>query len=125
MRRRSAITAAFAVLLLVVGQLAALAHEAETRHVTCAEHGEELEAATLAESVSTDRESRLVGVEGGGGEHHDCPILRALHQTTDIGSGPTLIQLDFALATAMKAVASATFIAVDLYRIAPKTSPPV
>jgi hypothetical protein len=124
MPRRSATAASLAVLLLVVGQLAALAHEAETRHVTCGEHGEQLEAATLAGLARAGTESRMIGVEVGGGEHHDCAISRALHQTTDTASGPRLPPTDALLATTAKVAPGATVITVDLYRIAPKTSPP-
>jgi hypothetical protein len=111
--------------MLVVGQLGALAHEANTRDVECVEHGEELEAAQLVEQLHACDQDHLVGVEGNAGDHEDCAIARALHQSTQtsrfvttpqlaplVSERATFVQLDIQLVTA-------------LYLIAPKTSPPL
>jgi hypothetical protein len=126
MRRRPALPALCAVLLLVVGQLVALAHLADTRHVTCAEHGEEIEAATLSEHIHACGDDHLVGVDSDDdGEHEDCAIARARHQSSAT-PGMWLPVEDFALAVVDRggpaqhsAAASAA-----LFRLAPKTSPP-
>jgi hypothetical protein len=126
MRCRPALTAAFAVVVLVVGQLVALVHAASTRHVECAEHGEQLEAVSLAGADDGCMQSHFIGVEGdGGGDHEDCELVRALHQSSDTPpQAPTsfLLVLAAAAPAVVLPLASATS---ELYRIAPKTSPPV
>ena len=126
MRRRPALPALCAVLVLVVGQLLAFAHQAATRHVTCAEHGEELEAATLAEAPHACADDHLIGIDGDAGDHHDdCVVLRALHQNGAAPDGwipPVLIAVEnYVVVDALQSFAPA----YSLYRLAPKTSPPV
>ena len=127
MRPRSACPAALAVVLLLAGQLAALAHNATTRHVTCDEHGEEQDAAQLTELLHACEHDHVVGVEGTQGEDHDdCAIARALHQSAaapDPTPLPQLLPASSALPDALPVTTIA--IASDLYLIAPKTSPPV
>lgn len=125
MRRRPATTAAFAVLLLVVGRLAGFAHEAGTRHVTCAEHGEQIETVSLAGPVDDCGDSHLIGVEGAGGGHEDCEIAHALHQSAHTANHVSFAQLCLLVATQADAPPTTPRLALDLYRIAPKTSPPV
>lgn len=125
MRRRPALPAALAALVLVIGQLVAFAHQAATRHVECAEHGEQLEAAHLAEALHACADDHLVGVDGDGGEHHDdCLVLRAMHQSSaapDAWIAPVI----HAIETETTDLAPRAFtIARALYRDAPKTSPP-
>jgi hypothetical protein len=126
MVRRRVMPAAFAVALLVVGQLLALAHNAATRHVECDEHGEVLEAAQLSVALHDCDQDHLVGVENdAGGDHDDCSIARLLQQSAATPDAtpppvraPALDALDHARPTSVVAIATA------LYRIAPKTSPP-
>jgi hypothetical protein len=125
MRRRRAFPALFAVMLLVVGQLAALAHEASTRHITCAQHGEELEAATLVGELHACDHDHLFGVEGNAGEHADCPIARAFHQSTQTSRfavAPLLVP--HVAPSDVVAAGELTLATSGLYLIAPKTSPP-
>ena len=126
MRRRSALTSAFAVVVLVLGQLAALAHEASTRHVMCAEHGESIEAVRLASADDGCQQSHWVGVDGErGGDHADCEISRTLHQASIAPHGPLPALVVIVPAKPAPIAAPRP---VDhrfaLYRIAPKTSPP-
>lgn len=126
MRRRPALPAIAAVLVLVVGQLIAFAHQAAIRHVECTEHGEELEAPELAEQLHACADDHLVGVEGDGGEHHDdCLVMRAMHQS---GAAPGMwmplsLVAEVVLEPALLVRASA-HVELDRYRLAPKTSPP-
>lgn len=125
MRRRPALPAVLAALVLVIGQLVAFAHQAATRHVECTEHGEQLEAAELAEALHACSDDHLVGVDGDGGEHHDdCLVLRAMHQSSaapDAWIAPVLV----ALGTEPTDLAPRVItVARALYRVAPKTSPP-
>lgn len=125
MRRSRAHSAAFAVVLLVVGQLASLAHQAATRHVTCTEHGEELEAATLVDDLHACDHDHLVGVEDPGrGDHEDCAIARTLHQTTQTSRFIVLPRPVPSLVPAPHTARAVIVTATALYLIAPKTSPP-
>lgn len=126
MRRRPALPAMCAAVLLVAAQLLALAHHASTRHVTCAEHGEELDAATLSDPLHACADDHLVGVDGdASGEHEDCALVRALHQssaTPGMWLPAALIAqpvVDAGPLTARTAHAERA-----RYRLAPKTSPP-
>ena len=125
-RRRPALPAAFAVVLLVAGQLAALAHAAETRHVVCEDHGETLEAVQLAGADDGCEHAHFIGVDGeAGGEHEDCEVLRALHQASEAPGRPAHEVLALVSSDGSPAVAPRGPPAIAaLYRIAPKTSPP-
>jgi hypothetical protein len=126
MRRRSALPAMFAVMLLVVGQLVALAHEAAQRHITCAEHGEQLEAVVLASALHACEDDHFVAVDGGGGDHADCPIARMLRQSSDAPSHGLVSRSAVVECTECSAPACRLRIVADpLFLIAPKTSPPV
>lgn len=125
MRRRRSYPALLALVLLVVGQLDGFLHHAGTRHVTCNEHGETLEAATLAEPLHACDQDHLVGVEGdGGGEHEDCPLARVFQQAAQASryvAAPVVVShVTRCDATVARALAPPT----ALYLIAPKTSPP-
>ena len=124
MRDRRALPALFAVLVLVIGQLSALAHAAATRHIRCSEHGEELETARLADALHDCDDTHLVGVSGASGEHADCPIARTLHAS----AAPTSPVIALAVVESATATVAAPVAAdVDghaVYRLAPKTSPP-
>jgi hypothetical protein len=125
MRRRRAYPALLALVVLVAGQLAGFAHEAEVRHVTCGEHGEELEAATLAELLHACDQDHLIAVEGSeGGDHEDCAISRALHQSTH-ASPFIAVPVRLSEVTPTGAITAVQrWLAIALYLIAPKTSPP-
>jgi hypothetical protein len=133
MRRRPSTAAAFAVVLLVVGQIAAFAHEATTRHVVCSEHGELLEASAPSSTHSASSESvdsdhaRWIGIDGDGssGPHEDCAIARALRQTTDTLHASIHIGATTFIATSAAPPPIDCSFAFDrLLLIAPKTSPP-
>jgi hypothetical protein len=123
--RRRPFAAAAAVAVFVVGQLVALSHEAATRHVTCAEHGEQLEAAKLAGQDDNCGRSHLIGVDGETGGHQDCDIARLLRTSTRTSS---TIHIQIATTSVATVHTFASFerpAALDVIRIAPKTSPPV
>jgi hypothetical protein len=125
MRRRRSYPALIALVLLLVGQLDGFVHHAGTRHVTCNEHGETLEAATLVEPLHACDQDHLIGVEGAdGGEHEDCPLARALQQvaqTSRFVVAPSLVPL---VTRSDVIVARELPRSTAVYLIAPKTSPP-
>lgn len=131
MRRRSSTAAAFAVVLLVAGQIAALAHEATTRHVVCSEHGELLEAPALSSTHSRSSASdngdhaRWIGIDGDGDNHEDCAIARALRQSSDTPHASIHLGATTIVATTAPPSAVECVLAFDqLLLNAPKTSPP-
>ena len=123
MLSRRSIPAAFALIVLVASQLIAFAHESTTRHVTCAEHGEQLEAAVLV-GIQQHRchDQHLVAVEGDGGSHDECLIARALHQsaTAPVTHHAVTVETSHVDVALVLAAPSTT----ARYLIAPKTSPP-
>lgn len=127
MHRRTATAAAFAVALFVVGQLFALKHEADTRHVTCAEHGELLEVANVG-AVHDDGcgQEHLVAVDGGGAaSHQDCAIARLLRTGTHTSEAPVLHLTPAVIASVEQSAPIASVRVVEVILTAPKTSPPV
>ena len=126
MRRRPATAAAFAAALFVVSQLLALRHEAESRHVTCAEHGEQLEAPSLG--IAQDDgcgQAHLLAVKGGGaGGHEDCVIARLLRTSTRTSEAPHVHVTMTTVANVEQVAPVAWVHSFDVVLIAPKTSPP-
>jgi hypothetical protein len=115
--------AAFAV-VIVLGQLVALAHQASTRHVTCAQHGEQLEAAQLSGADDACGHAHFVGVDGSSTDHEDCAIARALHQSSAETKTFVTPEAPHVLASRELSPRPIVAIASELYLIAPKTSPP-
>ena len=126
MRRRPTTAAAFAVVVLVVGQLAALHHEAVQRHITCADHGELIDAPTPTSATAVDNcgHSHWVGIEGGSAEHKDCAISRAFHQSSSADHGSPTVAITATVATIDVVITHDVVVTSELYLIAPKTSPP-
>lgn len=123
MRCRSTLPAAFAVVLLLVGQLLALAHQADARHVTCDEHGHQIEAVELSERLHDCDQDHLIGVDSDDREHEDCAFARALHSAPpSTWSSLTVAAVETHATTQAPRPA---LVVRSLYRIAPKTSPPV
>jgi hypothetical protein len=123
--RRPKLAAAAAVALFVVGQVLALAHEAESQHVTCDEHGEQLEAAILEGHDDGCGQQHLIGVKGDtGGEHEDCSILRLLNTSTRTSHAADVQVATLGVDTVALFATIDRPRAVDLLLIAPKTSPP-
>lgn len=131
MVRRPAYIAALAVMLLVGGQLVALVHAAGTRHVECAEHGEQLEVARVQGDLracdhDACNDDHLIPVTGDrGGDHEDCAILRALGQSSTPGASHTVAVITTRSTIAPVIPQRLVPTATELYRVAPKTSPPV
>ena len=125
MHGQRALTAACAVVVLVVGQLSALAHAAATRHVICERHGEELEATTLSGAPDHCAQRHFVGVEAGTGAHEECGIARVLRQGSHAAWSAPLVPVATIAATQVALPRSCVVAVRDVVLIAPKTSPPV
>lgn len=127
MRRTRSPIAAFAVLVFVVGQLWALAHEAEERHAVCAEHGEAIDAPELAGEDDRCEHAHWIAVEGGDGEHADCEISRVLRASNaPLATAPVIAASDVVTTFSTPPLDSqAAPFAIDLVLLAPKTSPPL
>jgi hypothetical protein len=125
MRRRPIAAAGFAVTLFVVGQLAAFSHEAATRHVTCAAHGEQLEVGDIGGAPDDGcGQSHFRSVDGTPGEHQDCPISRLLRTRTQTSDAPNLDVFITHVAMVEPPALIASTHSIDVILIAPKTSPP-
>lgn len=124
MRRRSALTAACTVVVLVVGQLAASVHAARVRHVTCAAHGEEIEAPWAPGAPRSTQSQLLPGAPSAGGEHVECEIARVLHQSVDPLHHAPAIEASIVVASVVCVPPAAVAPSLDLVLLAPKTSPP-
>jgi hypothetical protein len=129
--RRAAALRVVAVALAVaamVGQVGSYAHLAATRHVTCAEHGELVEAGSPSAVTPANRdqaESRYAAAEGGEAHGHEhCAITphrrdRATHEhvrTAIVGGQSSFVARVVADRGPPRAI--------DLIRLAPKNSPP-
>jgi len=127
-RAASRVQAALTALAFVFASLLGVLHEATTIHVRCAEHGELIHRdATIANTASADRDAvvRDLRVETKPSHEH-CSLTsstrdsRLVPRPPAIVSAPVIIS-SFAIAGPLVAVARGG----DLYRTAPKTSPPV
>lgn len=126
MIRRPRYAAALAVTVLLVGQLVALMHEAVVRHVTCAEHGEQVEVTNG--SIGEDDgcgQSHLIGLSGDGGAHEDCATARLLRTSTQTSVAVPLHVIASELAVVEVLPTREHVLARDVISVAPKTSPPV
>jgi hypothetical protein len=124
------VQAALTALAFVLSSMIGLIHEATTRHVRCAEHGEMMHGdATVASRAATRAPSRDSVV-------HDAPVavmhrhehcsLTSTTRTSRVATRPPAI---VAAPVAISDVATATPCVIasrgdSLYRTAPKTSPP-
>lgn len=120
------ITAALTALAFALSTLIGLVHEATTRHVQCAEHGEQIhsDASPLARRVPANSLQQQTGATQHGHEH--C-LLAAAQRTERLApSAPVLASVATGHATIIAAAPPSEALAPPrhVYRTAPKTSPP-
>jgi hypothetical protein len=130
-KRRTAswLTAAVAAFACLAGQVASLEHAAHEKHVVCREHGE-LEDVPSVAHVGEIRHAEAAfenGFAAGGGHGHDHCIFAAharhssVESTRRAWSAPA-----FAPSVTPRPLGAAAPEPLrSLYRLAPKTSPPV
>jgi hypothetical protein len=137
--------AALTALAFVLSSLFGLLHEATTKHVRCAQHGEMIDSnATIAQAArheipatpatptrSANAEDRdltprvrdLPGVAMHGHEH--CLLISAMRESRVMPRSPAIMPAPVAIS---RLLASTPRVVIargdDLYRTAPKTSPP-
>jgi hypothetical protein len=124
MSRRPAFASACAVVLLLVGQFVALHHEAKVQHVTCEEHGEQLDAPRLTSNVDDARHAHWIGIDGAIGAHHDCAISRLLRTSSRPSESIQTHLITPIVATLACIDPRPQARPTDVLLIAPKTSPP-
>lgn len=123
-RRRHSGIAAFWIALMVIGQVLAWHHQAETTHITCPEHGEQIDAPEAARFEASDSRQRLVAVGDGAARHRDCAINRLLRSPTRT-SQPAELHAVTTVAIGDAPIATASWARfTSVIDIAPKTSPP-
>jgi hypothetical protein len=124
-KRRCAIAAITSVWLVACGILA-MRHQAETRHVRDS-RGVEVHASALGGHHDPGQPSDVHGLADPGFEAGDCAILTALHQPGSAAHATisTTTVLNATVAELAPVSARAAVAADMVYRLAPKTSPPV
>jgi hypothetical protein len=122
MRARAAVTA----LAFALASLLGVIHEATTRHVVCAAHGELIHAdapSKVAKAAPQDAIGARAPSSTDGDDH--CALAQALRQSRIAPRVPVLApvvaSVDDVVALAPRATVP---VASALYRTAPKTSPP-
>jgi len=108
----------------MVCSLAALGHEATTAHVRD-RAGRYLHARALAGHHASEGSSDVHGQRDPDGDTGDCALLTALHQAASAPRAHAwqAAPLGATLPTSL-ALAAAAPAAREIYRLAPKTSPP-
>jgi hypothetical protein len=112
------------VVIFLAGQIGAAAHNLLVSHVTCPEHGEVIHSAGAARPEAP-QPSETVGRQGNRGHDHDVCLV-ALHRHESVG--PTVGAMFGAAAPILSVAlppANAPLHSAAVYRLAPKTSPPV
>jgi hypothetical protein len=131
MTRGMRVHAALTALAFVLSSLIGMVHEATTKHVRCAEHGELVHAAsttttTTAATISADAASAVRDAPAAAIHGHDHCSLTSTTRDSRVELRPLAVT---AARVAISDVATAlprpiAARGARLYRTAPKTSPP-
>ena len=113
-----------ALVVLVLGQLAAWVHDGAVRHVRCASHGELVDAPELAVTSGLGEGVWLVGVERSSNDDEHCAAANGLRQDLARRAPAIATQLAPPVAIVVSAPAAHRPAVAATYRLAPKTSPP-
>jgi len=116
--------AALTALGFVLASLLGTIHEARTRHVVCAAHGELVHADATAKVADTAHSvvSEVPRTASHGDEH--CSLASATHQSRVAPRTPLLAVIAATDPHVVLAPRTVALPHVSLYRTAPKTSPP-
>jgi hypothetical protein len=119
------ISAALTACLFVLSSLIGLVHEATTRHVQCAEHGEQIHSdVPVARRAAPDHSVRDVPVATPH-DHEHCLIASATRASRIAPSAPAVAVARVAATDVAPAIVQAECTrGACVYRTAPKTSPP-
>jgi|SRR3954469_5344108 hypothetical protein len=126
--RRSRVAAALTALAFVIAGLLGASHEATTRHVRCAEHGELIHSAIAAgaQLIAPQRDSVVQSIPTATQhEHEHCLLASASRALTVASRPPVLIAMPVVATALARAPTAHDLSAAAIYRTAPKTSPPV
>ena len=126
------VQAALTALAFVLSSLIGLVHEATTKHVRCAEHGELMHgdptvasratnAAPAPARITAARDAALPGVHG----HEHCSLTSTTRGAQVALKPPAIVPAPLAVSNVPEAAPRVVASRGDsLYRTAPKTSPP-
>jgi hypothetical protein len=132
--------AALTAIAFVLSSLFGLIHEGTTRHIRCAEHGELIDGgpAVATGSATVASHARLVHAAFARGAavreldaialhgHEHCTLASAMRESRVVPRAPVVAPAPVAVGALELAMASAAVAHHrELYRTAPKTSPPV
>jgi hypothetical protein len=126
-RRVTRVHAALTALVFVLASWIGMVHEATTKHVRCAEHGELMDAATAPARSAPSSAERVVrdapGTTTRGHEH--CSLTLTMRDARVDLRPPAIATAPIAIADLAAAAPRDVAAPGDsLYRTAPKTSPP-
>ena len=126
-RATSRVQAALTALAFVLASLIGLVHEATTRHVRCAEHGELIHGnATAANTADPARDTVVRELPAAASHDHEhCSLTSAMRESRVVPRAPVIVPVTVPigeLAVALPRVVAAR--GGGLFRTAPKTSPP-
>jgi hypothetical protein len=122
----SRVRVALIALAFVLSSLAGVVHQSTTRHVQCAEHGDQIHSGAAATEAAPARDAsvgdqRTTAIHG----HEHCLIASVLRASRIAPSTPAIA--DAPVATGDQALAAPRVASAHrdhVYRTAPKTSPP-
>jgi hypothetical protein len=119
--------AALTALVFVAGSLSGLLHEATTSHVRCAEHGELMHGVAGVDHVHADTTTASVHdlppIQAPEVGHDHCLVASAVHSVSIASRVPIVATTLTTTRTAIE-VEPVVVARTDLFRTAPKTSPP-
>jgi len=120
--RTRVLVAALAVLFVTSGVLG-IRHEAQVAHVLDRSTGLIVHAQHLAGHHAPNKSSDIHG-QADGGDHDACALSAAIHQPA-ISGGTAIVAFATPSLLAFDPPRGRAAVAADVYRFAPKTSPPI
>jgi hypothetical protein len=118
-------SAALTAIAFVLASLIGLVHEATTRHVQCAEHGEQIHDASAVAGRAAPDHSATPQRDATAHGHEHCLMASATRASRIAPSAPAIAARPAAIASIDRAPArGACAPSTCVYRTAPKTSPP-
>lgn len=122
---KSRLLATFALAAMLLSQAGSFVHFIAIEHTTCPEHGELIEASAAHYALASASAEPAIQAGGEAASHDDdqhCTIAVAAPHAAVLRA--TSVSSSVAHAVEHEAAVARVFVAQDLYRLAPKSSPP-
>ncbi len=126
MRRVRRLRALSLATIFVAGQLAGFAHNLLVSHTTCSEHGEVIHESSAAGHAAPTAAHRVTPSGAPAVHEHDVCLVAMLRREHATAAVATTVELPtpLALRHARPSLGVPPPRSIDLYRLAPKNSPP-